>query len=195
MSGNRKSIRLKKYDYSQVGLYYVTICAEKHKCLFGQIKEAQMILNTYGEMMKNIWEDNPKHYKGIDVDLFQIMPNHIHGIIQIIDKDENTEDDKNEKFGINKHKNTDVGAGFPCPFESEGRGNRAPTLGQIIAYFKYVSTKQINNIFKTPGVRLWQRNFYEHIIRNEEELNRIREYISINPEKWEDDEYFMGEYG
>ncbi len=108
----------------------------------------------------------------IELDAFVVMPNHVHGIINI------------------------VGAGSPRPHknnnddETKGRGNRAPTLGQIVAYFKYGTTKQINTIRNVPGDRLWQRNFYEHIIRTTSELARIREYIINNPAQWEEDEYF-----
>ena len=145
-------------------LYSLTICANKHKCLFGKINCGEMILSDLGQMIKNIWEEIPENYEGINVDVFQIMPNHMHGIIQI------------------------VGAGsHACPEKL--------SLSDIVHRFKSFSTKQMNLINKTIGVRLWQRNFYEHIIRNEKECNRIREYISINPEKAEDDEYYMGEYG
>jgi|SRR3989339_268522 len=178
---NRKSIRLREYDYSSPGIYFVTICVHNKKYLFGKIIDGEMELNEFGKIIEQQWLLIPQRFNIIQLDKFIIMPNHLHGIIQI------------------------VGAGFPCPLQgfprpscgfprhkitayincdNNGRGNRAPTLGQMVAFFKYQSTKYINILHQTPGAKLWQRNYYEHIIRNEISLNNIRTYIINNPNNW-----------
>ena len=153
---HRKSIRIPDYDYTQEGWYYVTICVNKHKCLLGEVVEDKMILNQFGIIADEKWQWLENQYNYIKLDKWQIMPNHMHGIIGFIGS---------------------------CS------GSRtAPTkykpLGRIIGAFKTVSTKTINKIKHSPGERFWQRDFWEHIIRNEQELNRIRSYIIRNPEKW-----------
>ena len=84
MPGNRRSIRLKNYDYTQQGAYYVTVCVNEHKCVFGDVHEGKMVVNSAGEMVQRVWDELPRFYDGIDIDHFQIMPNHIHGIIMIV---------------------------------------------------------------------------------------------------------------
>ena len=158
---HRRSIRLEGYDYSQAGAYYVTICTHNRECVFGEITDRQMVLNDAGRMVADSWEWLAEQYDHLSLDECVVMPNHLHGIIVIIDG---------------------------C----RGGSRTAPTgkrksLGRLIGAFKTVSTKQINQIRKTPGMKLWQRNYYEHIIRNENELKRIREYIANNPMKWEFD--------
>jgi len=176
---NRQSIRLKNYDYSQSGFYYVTICNQNRKCLFGDVVNGKMILNEFGKIIKSVWQSLPKRFP-IVLDVFQIMPNHIHMIIHI------------------------VGAGSSRPIKGSSRpitGSSRPTLGQIIGYFKYQSTKQINNIWldnPTNGLdnptptgkiqKIFQRNYYEHIIRTETNLNKIRQYIKTNPKIWDRDQ-------
>ncbi len=124
-------------------------------------------------MVQQVWDALPKHYHNIQLDEFVIMPNHVHGIITII-----------------KPCNHNVGAGFPRPqsMGAETAPLRKITLGQMIGFFKYQSTKQINILQQTPGISVWQRNYYEHIIRNETDLNKIREYIFHNPLQWDWDQ-------
>lgn len=172
---HRRSIRLKGYDYSDAGAYFVTICTQGRECLFGDIVNGEMRLNDAGCMIQNIGNDLPTKYSDIEIDEFVVMPNHFHGIIVI------------------------VGAQFIAPFDCDainqnkkqmkkGVMNHAPTVGEIMRAFKARCTHAINQIRNTPGVPLWQRNYYEHIIRNEEEMNRIREYIIENPMRWGEDE-------
>ena len=145
-----RSIRLKEYDYSRPGAYFVTICTENRKCYFGNIVNGKMMLNDCGDVVKEYCQATENHFQNIKFDSFIIMPNHFHVIIKII------------------------GIGIP-----------ARTLGQIVGFFKYGVSKRINCIRKTPGVKLWQRNYYEHIIRNKNEYDRISKYIENNPIKWE----------
>ena len=136
-----------------------------------------MHVNDIGQMVRNVWDELPTHFPSIETDTFIVMPNHIHGIVQISDP---------------------VGAGSPRPVPHAGAetaplrtGTQTPlrtwTLGQIVAYFKYQSTKQINGIRNLPGVRLWQRGYYERVIRNERELEAMRSYIANNALKWDVD--------
>ncbi len=170
---NRQTIRLKKYDYSLPGAYFVTICAYNKEYLFGEIINGKIFLNRYGKIVHNCWYDLTNHYKNIKLDYFIIMPNHFHGILNI------------------------VGAGFKPALGLKRAGLKraglkpAPTTGltEIIRAFKTFSARYINELRETTGIAVWQRNYYEHIIRDESELNKIREYIRYNPMKWQDDDY------
>lgn len=154
---HRRSIRLKGYDYSQVGAYFVTICAQNRVCLFGDIVDGEMHLNYIGNIVADSWQWLALQYDYVELDEWMIMPNHIHGIIVVND----------------------------CRGDSRiaPTGKRKP-IGRLIGAFKTVSTKHINIIRGTPGIPVWQRNYYEHIVRNDESLNRIREYIKNNPLQW-----------
>ena len=181
---NRRSIRLKGYDYSQAGAYFVTICTQHRECLFGEIVDGEMVLNDAGRMVQTGWDGIPSHYPGIDIDAFQIMPNHIHGIVFIA-----------------------VGAGpRACPDNGQPDNGQprdgqprgvAPTMSlpDVVHRFKSMMTHEYINGIKQygwtpfPG-KLWQRNYYEHIVRNEDELNRIRQYIINNPAQWESDRLY-----
>ena len=164
---HRRSIRLRGYDYSQAGAYFVTICTQGRECFFGDIVEGEMRLNDAGRVVADEWIKSAEIRREIELDDWGVMPNHFHGILVIAGRD--------TVFG--------------------GRGDRpvAPTgpqprsIGAVMAGFKSAVTKRINERRKTPGEKLWQRNYWEHVIRNESELNRIREYIHNNPSQWEMD--------
>ena len=143
-----------------------------------------MVLNDVGRMINQWYLKIPEHFKNTTLDEYQIMPNHLHGIIVIGDK--TTYRKQSVGVGLpdplsNVFSNQHIGRGNPMI----GRGNPAPTLGQIVAYLKYQSTKQINILRKTSKQPIFQRNYYEHIIRNENDLNEIREYIKNNPQTWD----------
>ncbi len=173
---HRRSIRLRGYDYSQKGLYFVTICTQDRLCLFGDIENGEMNLNDAGKMVRTIWDQIPAHYCGVEIDQFVVMPNHIHGIVII------------------------VGAGpRACPVgEGQPRGG-APTgfsLPDVVHRFKTMTTKQYTDGVKQNGwqlfpAKLWQRNYYEHIIRDEDSYLKIAEYIQTNPQRWEEDSYHV----
>jgi REP element-mobilizing transposase RayT len=168
---NRRSIRLKNYDYSSPGAYFITIVTNNRQYLFGEIVNNEMILNEYGEIANKYWYEIPKHYTNTQLDEYVIMPNHIHGIIFI------------------------VGAIHELPLQqnefSQLIQRRKMLLPKIIGRFKMNAAKQINQIRQTPGIPVWQRNYYEHIIRNDNELNKIREYIINNPLTWQTDENYV----
>ena len=159
----RRSIRLQGYDYSRPGAYFVTVCTRNRKCLFGEIIEGRMVLNDYGKVVAMAWDAIPRHFPDVEIDMFQIMPNHVHGIVVI-----------------------SAGRGTACRAPTMERFGKAVygSLATIIRSFKSAVTKYINELRNTPGAKLWQRNYYDHIIRNEDELDRIRRYISDNPAKW-----------
>jgi putative transposase len=162
---HRRSIRLKGYDYSQAGAYFVTICIKGGQCLLGHVVDGVMQLNELGEIVQACWDDLPSHYPNVILDAFGIMPNHVHGIIVIDDVG----------AGL---VGAGVGAGFkPAPTKRHG-------LPEIMRAFKTFSARRINVMRDQVGTPLWQRNYYEHIIRNERALNAIREYIINNPANW-----------
>ena len=166
---HRQSIRLHGYDYSQTGGYFLTIVTHDHECLFGDIINGEMVLNDFGKIVQQEWLKTPKIRPEIKLDNFIVMPNHVHGIIMIIDN-----------FGGNR---TDLGA-----YGGTSLRNLKPkSIGSIMAGFKSVVTKCINKHRGTPGVPVWQRNYWEHVIRDEYDLNRIREYIINNPLHWDMD--------
>ena len=176
----RRSIRLPGYDYAQAGAYFVTMVTRYRLCLFGEVVEGEMRLNEYGRFIQMVWDELPDHYSSVECDAFILMPNHVHGIILLAEASASRE--------------FDVGAGLkPARGVATGPNSvraglkPAPTLTEIIRAFKTFSAHRINRVRNTGGVSLWQRNYYEHVVRGENELNRIREYISNNPWQWEMD--------
>ncbi len=169
MEKHRRSIRLSGYDYSQAGLYYSTICVKNRVNLFGHIAGGEMVLNEYGKIVGKCWQGIPDHFHDVLIDEFVVMPNHTHGILLI----------RNESFVGARH-------AVPLPDATIRKFGKpiARSLPTIIRSFKSAVTRQINEYRLTPGATVWQRNYYEHIIRNQEELDRIRKYIVDNPKKW-----------
>ena len=170
----RRSIRLKGYDYSRTGAYFVTTVTQNRLCLFGDVVGDEMHLNEAGIMAQEMWETLPHRFPGIDLDAFVIMPNHIHGIIAI-----------NEPVGASVVSAQD---------NSMATGERAttrvaPTLGDVMGAYKSLTTIEYSRGVTTWGWqsfdrRLWQRNYYERVIRDGRELDRAREYIANNPMQW-----------
>jgi putative transposase len=161
----RKSLRLSGYDYRQQGVYFVTLCTQEKLCLFGQISDSTMRLNQYGIIADSVWQEIPLHYPDINNSIFIVMPNHIHGLISF-------QEFKRAGF-VNRW-------GKPAP-------TRPFTLSEIVRAFKTYSSRRINQLRNTPGVHIWQRGYYEHIIQSEQEYHQIGEYILFNPAKWESD--------
>jgi len=212
---HRRSIRLKGYDYSQAGLYFVTICVHNRQCVFGEIRTCgdcrgainrapthrtpTMQLNEYGKIAQMVWNELPQHYSNIQLGEFIVMPNHIHGIIEI-------------RGGVDG--NTDMGAGCRAGADCRGAINRAPTvddavddneiinggfarknnpmfydnLSRIIRWFKGRITFECR---KSMPYFAWQRNYHEHIIRDQKSYETISEYIINNPQKWKNDKFYI----
>lgn len=175
----RKSIRLPDYDYSQPGAYFVTICVQDQRCLFGHILKGIIQLNDAGRMVGGSWNKLSERFPGIKLDEYVIMPNHFHGIVHIVGA---------PLVGARiENGNTHSRAGT----------SPAPTLGQIVGAFKSITTKKYMEGVRQFGwksfhPKLWHRNYYEHIIRSESKLNQIRQYIQNNPAQWDRDEYNPG---
>lgn len=166
---HRQSIRLKDYDYSSAGAYFVTIYTHGRECLFGEIIDGGMQVNDAGRMAEKVWLELPGRFPDVVLDAFVVMPNHFHGILFI------------------------VGAPLAAPclelaHENKGTASGTPTLGKIMRAFKSISGIEVNRILDRQERPLWQRNYYERIIRNGDELSSIREYIMFNPSKWAEDE-------
>ncbi len=162
---NRRSIRLRGYDYSQAGAYFVTVCVQGRECLFENVVGGKMRLNEYGHIVAGEWTKTAEMRDEIELDEFVVMPNHFHGIVIVVCRGTARRAPTVERFG------KPVSGSIPT----------------ITRSFKSAVTKRINEMRRTPGVKLWQRNYYEHTIRDEPELNRIRKYIADNPAKWETD--------
>lgn len=166
---NRKLNRLKGYDYSHDGWYFVTICAKNREHFFGEITGANIELSEIGKIARKCWEEIPTHFPNIKLDEFIIMPNHIHGIIII----------ENNIVENNNYRNKNFCSLQQQPWQTKW----AYSLSSIVRGFKIGVTKYNNTRLQFT----WQKSYYDHIIRNENSLNKIREYIVNNPLKWEFD--------
>ena len=158
----RRSIRLKNYDYAQAGAYFVTICAQGRECLMGEVQDGEMLLNDAGRMVAEWWLELPSKFPAVSLDSYVLMPNHLHGILCV-------------------EQNVDC-------ITAQGAHAGAP-LPRLIQWFKTMTTNAYirgvkRGAFQPFERRLWQRNYYEHVIRNEGQLDSIRLYISQNPAKW-----------
>ena len=196
---SRRSIRLRGYDYTQAGAYFVTICAKEFDLvrrgdacvalnsttknnlldIFGHIENGQMELNDFGLIVEQQWRALSEHHPSVVPDEFVVMPNHVHFIVFLA-----------PHFGNDDGNDDEIRATQASPLQTRamsGRENRS--LGVIVGSFKSGVTQHINGLRSTPGAKVWQRNYYEHIIRNEDELNRIREYILNNPANWNTDDH------
>ena len=161
---SRRSIRLQYYDYALAGAYFITIVTQNRKCLFGDIVDGEFRSNNWGQIVQDEWEKSAQVRKEIELDAFVVMPNHVHGIVVI--------------------SATAGRATGRSPLQS---GPAKGSLGALVAGFKSVVTRNINELSGSPGTPVWQRNYFEHVIRNEDSLNRIRQYILDNPLRWEFD--------
>lgn len=174
----RKRMRWACWDYTNACMYFITICAKDRKPLFWLEERAglepaptgpsdgwERMLNPMGRMVLDTWNQLPCHIPNIELVQFVVMPNHVHGIVGILSPGP-------------------VGAGSkPAP---------PAGLPEIIRQFKTFSARRINNFRNTPGASVWQRSYYDHIIRNEQALRQIWTYISTNPSRWREDEYYRG---
>jgi REP element-mobilizing transposase RayT len=168
---HRRSIRLCEYDYSLGGSYFITICTHDRECLFGEIVDGDMRLNKYGEAAREEWWRSAGLRPTLAFAAFVVMPNHVHGIVTII-----------EPAG-------DVGAHSNAP-SGDSSLHRAPrSIATFIGGFKGAVTRRVNALRDTQGMLVWQRNYYEHVVRDEDDYNRIVAYIEDNPRRWPDDEY------
>lgn len=183
---HRRAIRLKGYDYTQGGAYFVTVCAHERINLFGHVHGDGVKLNEFGTIVFAEWEHTADMRPKVRVADFVVMPNHIHGILVIVD------DGDNSCRGVLQYAPTgkptaNIGDTNHSQFKSPSK-----TIGAIIRGFKSATTKRINQLRKTPHVPVWQRNYYEHIIRNDASYRWIAEYIRLNPARWANDGVYTG---
>lgn len=168
---HRQSIRLKGYDYAASGAYFITLCTHQRQCLFGDIVAGEMQLNLYGEIVAEEWQRTPEIRSNFAIDGWIVMPNHFHGIVIIENSDRSLP-------SWNAHNRT------PLP---NSLHRRPQSLSSFVAGFKSITTKRINAIRNAAGTPVWQRNYYEHIIRDQDSATKIRQYIQNNPSVWEHD--------
>ena len=164
----RRSLRLQAYDYAKAGAYFITIVTQDRRCLFGEIAAGEVRLNEVGRLVADTWQWLETRYPSVLMDEYVVMPNHIHGIIVMTGEGGGTGDSR------------------IAPTQGR-RGVGRKALGNLIGAFKTVAAKRLNLARGTPGRRLWQRNYYEHVVRGEEDMDRIRAYIRDNPLQWEFD--------
>lgn len=181
---NRKQTRLTGYDYSQNGVYFVTMCTQNRECIFGDVVDGKMVLNDWGMVAKEEWEKSSTIRQDVIPGPHVVMPNHFHGIIDIVgvgcaDPKLKNHDQKSRKI-------------IEQILQINGRAQRAPTgntkLGAFVGGFKSVVTRRIREIQSDDLIKIWQRNYHEHIVRNDDEYGRVCEYIHSNPKNWNKDE-------
>jgi len=175
---HRRSINLKGYDYSQNGAYFVTIVAWRRECLFGEIVNKEALLSKFGMVAQQQWEKLPKRFPNIELGTYMIMPNHMHGIIIITDG-KGTAETSNNLDGESSRR-----APTREQFQKPVKGS-VPT---IIRSYKSSVSYRINLMRGSDGVPVWQRNYYEHIIRNDKDLQNKTDYINANPLLWDEDD-------
>ncbi|HAI74128.1 MAG TPA: transposase [Candidatus Moranbacteria bacterium] len=190
-----KSTRLKKYDYSQDGAYFITVCTKDREHFFGEIIDEKLQETKQSKICMACWLDLPNHYSNCILDEFVIMPNHAHGIIVIQNHNNLSIAVKNistDQTFAKKRSSIEivlpVETGFkPVSISVDVRKTKRHSVSEIMRGFKTFTARKINDYSKTQGLPFWQSRFYDRIIRNEDELNRIREYIFNNPANWEKD--------
>lgn len=170
MNPQRKSPRLRGYDYTQSGAHSVTVCTRERLPLFGHVVGGEMVLNSAGQIASEELSQIPVYWHDhVALDLFVVMPNHIHAILLL------------------------VGTPFlaSAPSALADAQKRIPTLGQVVGSYKSGVTRRIRQMFNDEERRVWQGRYHDHIIRNEPDLNRIREYVIYNPARWQEDRFFI----
>jgi REP element-mobilizing transposase RayT len=198
----RRSIRLKGYDYSQVGAYFVTMVTQARACLFAKIVDGSVVLNDFGKIADECWRAIPDHFAHVELGAFVVMPNHVHGIIVITDvvgdavgaaqvgaaqvgaAQVGAAQVGAAQVGAAQVGATQVGATHASPLPAHGPNPHS--LGAIVGSYKSAVTKQIGRELHIAGI--WQRNYHDHIIRNQAEMERIWRYIELNPARWADDD-------
>jgi putative transposase len=177
---HRRSIRLRNHDYATPGMYFLTLCTQHREPWLGQIVDGKFHPTEDGETAIAAWQSIPQRFPNIRLDAFVAMPNHIHGILEIV----------NELPGNGREISVGTGRGMSV---GAGRGDPAPTavmtitMGNVVAYFKYQTTKIINQQSDQMGRKIWQRNYWERVVRHDDELTNFRHYIITNPQRWDRD--------
>ena len=174
----RNAVRLPDYDYSAPGEYFVTVCCQNRAKIFGEVIDGEITLNEYGDIAKKCWLDLPNHYSNIELDVYMIMPDHFHAIISILPLFDDRSGLRPDPTNIIAAEST-VGEGLRP--SRRGMEDKRHGLSEFIRAFKSFSARRINEQRNTPGIKLWQRSFYDHIIRTDADLATLRDYILHNP--------------
>lgn len=161
----RKKLRLDNFDYRSPGAYFVTICTQNRRHILGKVVAEEIHLSWQGQIAIDCWQELPAHFPHLELDEFVIMSNHIHGILWIVET--------------------------RMPQQNSSAGPKAGSLEVILRSFKSAVTKRVNEFNQTSGAGFWQRSFYDHILRDEGDLDQHRKYILENPIRWAQDEYFL----
>lgn len=180
-----KLLRLKGYDYSSAGLYFITICCQDMVWRFGRVENGEMILNEFGQIAHDEWIRLAERYGNFELDVFQIMPNHMHGIIKL--NDGQLRSGKSGVSGVSGESGVNP--------DRTGNEGKMPSIADIVGAYKSIVSNnclEINKIRNQMMGKLWHRNYYEHIIRNERAYDNISNYILNNPKKWEEDKFYKG---
>jgi putative transposase len=191
----RSTNRAEEYDYSTPGWYFVTVCTHELRHLFGEVVEGQMVLNDFGRIVAEEWNRIAITRPNIELDTFIVMPNHFHGIIVIRDQPPLVRATPCVALGsvgpacqIQVPCDETAGADAPRATHGVARTNSwklsSDSVGAIVGQIKSASSRRVNRLRNTPGERIWHRNYYDHIIRDERDLDRVREYIAGNPGNW-----------
>ena len=204
----RKCIRLREYDYSRAGAYFITICVEDKLCIFGRIENAEMNLSPIGRIVADQCLKIPNRFTGVEIDCFVVMPNHMHAIIVLPDCTEIPGAHNLRRGEVPSPGDTvysfPTGA-TPSPGDNPDSRHRKGAvlmpiaahpdqlLGRIVAWYKYLSTKSVTELSHGKRIQIWQRGYHDHIVRDETDLQNIREYIENNPLKWELDRYYRAQ--
>jgi putative transposase len=171
----RRSVRLRGHDYASQGAYFVTICAADLRCVFGEVVADAMRSNAVGDIVATCWNEIPAHFPSVRLDAFVLMPNHMHGILMIVNED------------ATDCRGTTCRAPTIGPPDSTPQHFGVPTarsLPTVVRSFKAAVTKRVHELAGEPDLEIWQRNYFEHVIRNDDALNEIRRYIQENPLRW-----------
>ncbi|MDD5088031.1 MAG: transposase [bacterium] len=167
-----KSTRLPHYDYAASGTYFLTLCIHNKECFLGEVGDGSVHLSEYGRIVEREWRHSAEIRKELNVGDFIVMPNHLHGIVLLRENNE-----------------AHCRAALPDVYRRSSRERESHSISSFVAGFKAYTTKLVNELRKAPGTRLWQPNYFEHVIRNADQFSRACNYIRTNPLRWELDKY------
>jgi putative transposase len=173
---HRVPTRLSNFDYASAGAYFITICAHERRLLFGEIFGDVLVPSKIGSIVNDCWAAIPRHFPDVDLDTFVLMPNHLHGILVI----------RSAPVGVQHAGPSERRVRHAGPLQPQ-RWSPPGSIGAIVRSFKSAVTKTCNERQLTNGTPIWQRNYYEHVIRKDEDMNRVRQYIIDNPKNWATD--------
>jgi REP element-mobilizing transposase RayT len=174
----RKPRRLARFDYSQPGGYFITLTTLDRACSLGQVTKGGVALSQFGTIVEKVWVDLPRRFSNLYLDERVVMPNHLHGIFFLGSPPESDREDSDTRYT------------YPAPpitQSAPAAGTKPGSMSAVIQNFSSTTTRSINRLRGTPGSRFWLQRGFEHVIRGERELRRIREYIRLNPERWGQD--------